>query len=181
MASMVTTAPARSSRRSNSGMAVISFDLPSTACWPRSRWFSLAQALIRCSAPFPPAPSKERRKVLPSMATRRPSVASTRTPTQLRKPRRKAAGSRRAKTRLKVSWAGMPLARPRKVRSQGRFVTPVLLDINPGIGAGDDGADGEGDDVPEAVQAAVLAAEVLEVGEAVAQANRGGLGHESPP
>jgi len=63
----------------------------------------------------------------------------------------------------------------------GEFVTPVLLDINPGIGAGDDGADGEGDDVPEAVQAAVLAAEVLEVGEAVAQANRGGLGHESPP
>src|SRR3954451_18483543 len=53
MASMVTMAPASSSRRSSSGMAIISSDfsetrlLPSTSCWPA------AQAETVCSGPRP--------------------------------------------------------------------------------------------------------------------------------
>src|ERR1043165_8322336 len=30
----------------------------------------------------------------------------------------------------------------------GELVVAVLLDIDPGVGAGDDGTDGEGDDIP---------------------------------
>src|SRR5438105_400048 len=44
MASIVTNAPASSSRSSSRGMAVISFDLPSTACWPSTRRCRQAQA-----------------------------------------------------------------------------------------------------------------------------------------
>src|SRR5947209_14831810 len=56
----------------------------------------------------------------------------------------------------------------------------VEFDLDPGVGPGDDGADGEGDDVPQAVKAAVLSAGVPESGEAAADGN-GGLGHGSPP
>src|SRR4051794_41962796 len=57
-------------------IAVISFDLPSTSCWPRARPCSLAQALTRCSGPCARPRSKERRRVLPSMATTSRSKAS---------------------------------------------------------------------------------------------------------
>jgi hypothetical protein len=36
---------------SSAGIAVISFDLPSTSCWPSTRPCSLAQALTKCSGP----------------------------------------------------------------------------------------------------------------------------------
>ena len=44
MASMVTTAPLRSSIASKSGMAVISLDLASVATCPKVKWFTTAQA-----------------------------------------------------------------------------------------------------------------------------------------
>src|SRR6478609_7469588 len=50
MASMVTTAPFRSSSSSNSGMAVISSDLASVATCPKVKWFSTDQALTTWSA-----------------------------------------------------------------------------------------------------------------------------------
>jgi|tagenome__1003787_1003787.scaffolds.fasta_scaffold20495093_2 hypothetical protein len=36
---------------SSAGIAVISFDLPSTSRWPSTRPCSLAQALTKCSGP----------------------------------------------------------------------------------------------------------------------------------
>ncbi len=52
MASIVTNAPSKSSNCNNLGMAVISLDLLSTACWPNSRRFSLAQALNQVQGAF---------------------------------------------------------------------------------------------------------------------------------
>jgi hypothetical protein len=44
MASMVTSAPVSCRRASRSGMAVISLDLASVACWPSTRRWRAAQA-----------------------------------------------------------------------------------------------------------------------------------------
>ena len=68
MASIVTIAPEIESIFSSSGIAVISLDFSSTATWPSSRWLAVAQAWTMCKADFPLARSKERRRVLPSMA-----------------------------------------------------------------------------------------------------------------
>src|ERR1700751_3479609 len=74
MASMLTSAPSRSSISKSGGMAVISLLLPSTATWPNVRLASVAQALTKCNGPhFEPA---EPHSVLPSMAMwPRPNVS----------------------------------------------------------------------------------------------------------
>jgi hypothetical protein len=51
MASKVTMLFFSDSVSSSAGIAVISFDLPSTSRWPSARPCSLAQALTRCSGP----------------------------------------------------------------------------------------------------------------------------------
>ena len=53
MASNVTMPFFKDSVSSSAGIAVISFDLPSTSRWPSARPCSLAQALTRCSGPWP--------------------------------------------------------------------------------------------------------------------------------
>src|SRR5512135_488655 len=53
MASIVTTAPFRSNSSSNSGMALISLDLASVATCPKVKRFSTAQALTTCRAERP--------------------------------------------------------------------------------------------------------------------------------
>ncbi len=126
MASLVTIAPEISRFLISSGIAVISFDLLSQACCPRSRRFSVAQALTICRGPLPAALSKDRRAVLPSMATTRPSVDSATACTHLTNPSCKARGLSSAKTRPKVSWEGMPLASSRKVRRNSSLLTPYL-------------------------------------------------------
>jgi hypothetical protein len=45
----------------------------------------------------------------------------------------------------------------------------ILLDIDPGIGTGDDGADGQTEDVPEVLVTAVFSMRVVEVGETLAK------------
>src|SRR3954447_21150090 len=64
MASRVTMQFFNDSVSSSAGIAVISFDLPSTSRWPRARPCSLAQALTRCSGPCARPRSKERRRGL---------------------------------------------------------------------------------------------------------------------
>lgn len=118
-ASMVTVAPARASSRSSTGIAVIAFDLSSTATCPRTSPLAPAQALTRCSAACPSARSWERRRVLPSIAT---TGATARVQAMKQWPN--AAGSRRAKSRPKVSWLGMPWGRPWKVRGHASLVRP---------------------------------------------------------
>src|SRR3954454_18836222 len=68
-ASAVTMRPLSDSRSSSFGTAVISLDLPSTASWPSSSRWSADQAWSMCSGDLPAARSKERRSVLPSIAT----------------------------------------------------------------------------------------------------------------
>src|SRR3954454_22976524 len=69
MASKVTMPFFKDSVSSSAGIAVISFDLPSTSRWPSPKPCSLAQALTRCNGPCARPRSKERRSVLPSIAT----------------------------------------------------------------------------------------------------------------
>lgn len=68
MASMVTNAPVSSSGWSSSGIATISFDLSTTASWPSTRLWRVAQAETRWSGSRPLARAWLRREVLPSMA-----------------------------------------------------------------------------------------------------------------
>src|SRR3954447_9655109 len=72
MASNVTMQFFKDSISSSTGIAVISFDLPSTLGWPSTKPCSLA--LTRCNGPC--ARPKDRRRVLPSIATTSRSNAS---------------------------------------------------------------------------------------------------------
>jgi len=109
---------------SSSGTAVISFDLPSTQRWPSTRPCSLAQALTTCSGDCSRPWSKERRIVLPSMATTSRSNLSTSEPTHAMNPALKASGSIRMNTRRKVSCEGMPFGSSRNVLSQASLLRP---------------------------------------------------------
>src|SRR4051794_10133232 len=113
MASKVTMLFFSDSVSSSAGIAVISFDLPSTSRWPSARPCSLAHALTRCSGPCARPRSKERRSVLPSIATTSRSKASAQDWAQALKQASKASGSISLKTRRKVSCEGMPLAKLR--------------------------------------------------------------------
>ena len=99
-------------------MAVISLDLSSTATCPKVKWARVAQALTTCNGAQPLGALPERRRALPSMAMWPRSRDLARASTHCRKQAWKAWGSRRSKTRSKVSWEGMPLGRARKVCSQ---------------------------------------------------------------
>jgi hypothetical protein len=111
-ASIVTRAPASSSRSSRSAIAVISFDLSATACWPSTSRCELAQAESRCSGSRPFAPAWLRREVLPSMAIISGPARSgqrARSPAaQLVKQSLNSAGSSMATTSPSVSWLGTP-------------------------------------------------------------------------
>ncbi len=115
---MVTIQPLRSSNSSSRGIAVISFDLVSTATWPSVSRASQAQALTRCSGFLPAAVSNEPRSVLPSMATTSPATAAPAASSHCWMQAINWAGSRRAKTRPKVSCEGIPLGKSRNVRKK---------------------------------------------------------------
>jgi hypothetical protein len=70
-----------------------------------------------------PAASKLRRRVLPSIESV-PHSRPARAAVQDRKQRSKASGSRRAKTRAKVSWQGVASGRSRKVPNQSALARP---------------------------------------------------------
>ena len=79
----------------------------------------------------------------------------------------KAMGSSRQKTRRKVSCEGMPPGRSRKVSSQSSLGVGVVGDLHPVVGAAEDGAGGDEDDLVEAVDSALFAAGVGEIGEVI--------------
>ena len=106
-ASIVTSAPFRSSTRSSSGIAAISCDPSSTATWPTNRRFSAAQALTRWRHPLNVSAGADR-SAFPSIAmARKPAPRHSRA-IQEAKQAENWSRSRAAKTRLKVSWLGMP-------------------------------------------------------------------------
>lgn len=105
-------------------MAVISLLLSSVATCPSTRWLPWAQALTMWTAALAAAVSKERRRVLPSMAISRPPEACWRAFIQARKQASKPSGLMAAKTRPKVSWLGVPWGRSRKVASQSWWAFP---------------------------------------------------------
>ena len=116
MASIVTSAPRRSSRSSKAGIAVISFDLASVAICPSSKSFSATHACTRCRAWVPAAVSYEPRSVLPSMATTLPAVGPTGRLTHVEKQRENSCGSSAQNTRRNVSSLGAPAARAESKR-----------------------------------------------------------------
>src|SRR4051812_7945883 len=124
MASKVTMPFFKESVSSSAGIAVISFDLPSTSRWPSPKPGWLAQALTRCNGPCARPRSKERRSVLPSIATTSRWKTSAKDWAQALKQASKASGSISMKTRRKVSCEGMPLARVKKDCSQPSLLRP---------------------------------------------------------
>ena len=97
MASMVTTAPSRlrpaASFSSNTGMAVVSLVLSSTASCPRTRRLLAAKAETRCSAARPLARSWLRRTVLPSIGDRIDRLLGQQARTQSMKQAANRSGS----------------------------------------------------------------------------------------
>ena len=114
-------------------------------------WLAVAQALTMWMADLPAALSKLRRSVLPSMATTCPAVISCSAVIQLSRHFSNSAGLSAAKMALNRSCDGMPLPRSRNCDSQVRFLRPQAAIDDEVIGPGDDGTDGDGDDVDERV------------------------------
>src|SRR4051812_24975093 len=70
------------------------------------------------------------------------------------------------------------------IEETGQPVAAALgegLDLLPGVGAGDDGAQGDDDDVEQAMTLAVLASGVTQLGEVVPDGQDAGGGHASVP
>lgn len=120
---MVTMQPDKSSMRRSSGIAGISLDCSSVASCARTSRFSTAQALTRWNAFLPFAPSYDRRRVFPSMATT-PRTCSVRLPTHVKKLFSNSSGFILENTLLLVSWDGMPLDSSRIVSSHSCFTFP---------------------------------------------------------
>src|SRR5215207_7517978 len=124
MASKVTMPFFTDSVSSSAGIAVISFDLPSTSRWPSTKPCSLAQALTRCNGPCARPRSKERRSVWPSIATTSRWKTSANDWAQALKQASKASGSISMKTRRKVLCEGMPWDRVKKDCRQPSLLRP---------------------------------------------------------
>src|SRR3954454_23560655 len=151
MASRVTMLFVSDSVSSSAGIAVISFDLPSTSRCPSTSPCSLAQALTRCSGPCARPRSKERRSVLPSMATTSRSKASAKDCAQALKQASKASGSISMKTRRKVSCEGMPWASEQERLQPRQLAAAVQRDGVPALGARDHRAHGDDQDIDQAM------------------------------
>lgn len=127
MASMLTTAPSRlrpaASFSSNTGMAVVSLVLSSTASCPRTRRLLVAKAETRCSAARPLARSWLRLTVLPSMA-----IASTGSGQQARTQSMKQAANRSGSIRFIMMLSqrpeGIPQLNGRNRRKNSRWAFP---------------------------------------------------------
>jgi hypothetical protein len=127
MASMLTTAPSRlrpaASFSSNTGMAVVSLVLSSTASCPRTRRLLVAKAETRCSAARPLARSWLRLTVLPSMA-----IASRGSGQQARTQSMKQAANRSGSIRFIMMLSqrpeGIPQLNGRNRRKNSRWPFP---------------------------------------------------------
>ena len=150
-------------------MAVISFDLASVATWPKVRRFSTAQALTTCRAERPTVRRAEPRCALPSMAigfSSEGAVASGVSPCghQRRDPGGEALlegrGSIRQKTRRKVIVRGDAAGQGEEGPEPIDLGVGEIGDLHPVVGAAEDGAGGDEEDLVEAVDAALFAAGV---------------------
>ncbi len=116
IASPLTSRPSSASVSRSALAARVSFSPSATARCAMATRAPVPKAVTTWSAERPAARSKERRSVLPSMAST-PSPALPRSSRKASKVRAKAAGSSRRKTRLKVSWLGKPFFRLKNSRS----------------------------------------------------------------
>ncbi len=165
---------------------MISFDLVSTATWPSVSRASQAQvALTRCSGFLPAAVSNEPRSVLPSMATTSPATAACRAASSHNCWMQAInwAGSRRAKTRPKVSCEGIPLGKSRNVRKKSSLALLKRSMLGPAVGgAAQGGADGKDDDVQQGVPLGTLQPGIGKACKERCKKFRNVLGrHPSPP
>lgn len=109
---MIIMLPFISSISSNSGMAVISFDLPSTLRCPSTSWLPLEHALTMWMGDFLWKLSFEPQTVFPSMAyTSLGIFMSLNVSVQLINTDSNLSGLSIENNRLMVSWEGMPLGR----------------------------------------------------------------------
>lgn len=118
IASVVTVRPSRLRNRRSWGTAVISFDFSSVAICARTSRSSHDHALTMCRADFSLAVSKERRSVLPSIATT-PVVCCENARMNSEKHAPNATGSSSRNSRLNVSCDGNPFFSVRNSRRNG--------------------------------------------------------------
>src|SRR3954467_6545262 len=93
-----------------------------------------------CSGDLPAARSKERRSVLPSIATTPCKVSAKRCMKRV-KQASNGAGSRSRNTRLKVSWLGMPCRKRRNCRRNGSWHRAEQRHVRAILAAGQYGAE----------------------------------------
>ena len=154
---------------SNSGTALISFDLPSTQRWPSTRPCSDAQALTTCSGDWSRPRPNERRIVSPSMANTSRSNLVVSALTHVLNPVSNASGSISMNTRPNVSCEGMPFASSRKVLSQASFASAIQDDVVPAFSARDYRAHRDDQDVDQPVLDLAGAARVFDGAEILRQ------------
>ena len=86
-----------------------------------------------------------------------------------------------ANTLPSVSWDGMPLGMSRNLANHSPVGVAEPLDVRPRVGSGGDGADGDCDDVDEAVSLGSLDSGVFDDREVVEKRRRLRVFHESHP
>src|SRR4051812_43643423 len=106
---------------------------------------------------------------------------SARAVSQESRRRCKANGSRRPKTRSKVSWEGTPVVHLEEAGEPVAAAPGEGLDLLEGVRAGDDGAQGDDDDVEQAMTLAVPASRVRQVREVASDGQGAGAALQHGP
>ena len=127
----------------------------------------LEQPLTRCNGVSPSPRRPRRRTVLPSIGTSRRSPLSHAAQAAIpsAKLRGNAAGSKRQKTRRKVSCEGMPGAQAEALGQPVALGVSLRLDGRPGLGSRNAGTEGDADDVEQFVRTGAFGAGIDQVGE----------------
>ena len=149
MASSVTMQFFKASWSSSAGMAVISFDLPSTQRWPSTRPCSLAQALTRCRGPCARPWSNERRSVLPSIATTSRSKPATSEPAQAREAGLEGVRVDQHEDAPEGVVRGNAVRQLQEGLQPGQLAAAIERDVVPALGTGDHRADRNDQDVDQ--------------------------------
>src|SRR5579883_306089 len=175
MASMVTTAPLRSNSSSSSGMAVISLDLASVATWANVRRFATAQALTTCTAERPTVRRAELRLAVDrdrgQIGGARDDRRQPRTGHQRRDPGGEALLEGQRIDEAEDAAEGIVRGDTAGQGEEGLepidLRVGIVSDLHPIVGAAEDGASGDEEDLVEAVDAALFAAGVGQVREMI--------------
>src|SRR3954465_8957307 len=146
MATKVTMQFFKDSVSGGAGIAVTSFDFTPTSRWPSTKVCSLAQALTRCNGPCARPRSKERRSVLPSIATTSRWKTSAKDWAQALGPRRLGPGAEAGLEGIRVDQhedapegvvRGNAMGQGQEGLQPAQLVAAVERDVVPALGARD--------------------------------------------